>query len=344
MGDVRVGADAPVVVESMTKTDTCDIAATIEQIQRLAGIGCELARIAVPDKEAASCFGKIRAKSPIPLVPDIHFDYRLALQVLDEGADGVRINPGNLGGKVPLERVARAALDRGVSLRVGVNAGSLEKTVYVKHGGATALALSKSAVVYVRWLEELGFENLILSAKSNSVPVTIEAYRILAQVTDYPLHIGITEAGLATAGIIKSAVGLGILLFEGIGDCLRVSLTGPPEDEVRVGYEILKSLGMRQKGPMLISCPTCGRCRVDLRSVAEAVDLALHALDQPVTVAVMGCEVNGPGEAREADVGLACGQKGGLIFRRGEVVRKVKDGEMVDALMSEVRSFLDTDE
>jgi (E)-4-hydroxy-3-methylbut-2-enyl-diphosphate synthase len=336
-----VGGDAPVVVESMTKTDTSEIGATVDQLHRMAEVGCELARVAIPDGEAASCFGRIRSKSPIPLVPDIHFDYRLALQVLDEGADGIRINPGNIGGKVPLERIAKAVLERKVSLRVGVNAGSLEKSVYVKHGGATPLALAKSTVVYVRWLEDFGVRDLILSAKSNSVPVTIEAYRILSQVADYPLHIGITEAGLATAGVIKSAVGLGILLHEGIGDCLRVSLTSPPEDEVRVGYEILKSLSLRQKGPILVSCPTCGRCQVELQPIAEEVDRALQEIDAPIAVAVMGCEVNGPGEAREADVGLACGKKSGLIFRNGEVVRKVSHGEMVAVLLQEVHDFLD---
>ncbi len=328
------------VVESMTKTATSEIDETVEQLHRMAEAGCELARVAIPDRDAVSCFGKVRSRSPIPLVADIHFDYRLALAVLEEGADGIRINPGNLGGKVPLERVAKAVLERKVSLRVGVNAGSLETTVYVKHGGATPLALAKSAIVYVRWLEEFGVENMILSAKSNSVPVTIEAYRILSRVSDYPLHIGITEAGLATAGIVKSAVGLGILLHEGIGDCLRVSLTGPPEEEVRVGYEILKSLHLREKGPIFVSCPTCARCRVDLHAIAEKVYRAIQDIDQPITVAVMGCEVNGPGEAREADVGLACGQKSGLIFRKGEVVRKVKHDEMVEVLLAEVRSLV----
>jgi (E)-4-hydroxy-3-methylbut-2-enyl-diphosphate synthase len=336
-----VGGGAPVVVESMTKTDTRDADATVAQLTSLAAEGCEIARVAVPDREAAAGFGRIRARSPIPLVADVHFDYNLAVAAIAEGADGVRINPGNIGGRGALEKVARAVMDASVSLRVGVNAGSLEKTVYAKHRGATPLALAKSTIVYVRWLEEMGLHDLILSAKSTSVPVTIEAYRILAQVTDYPLHIGITEAGLATAGIIKSAVGLGILLFEGIGDCLRVSLTAPPEDEVRAGHEILASLGIRQRGPVLVSCPTCGRCRVDLQAIAQEVSRALRAIEHPITVAVMGCEVNGPGEAREADIGLACGQKGGLLFRGGEVVRKVKEGEMVAALLAEVRALLE---
>jgi len=325
----------------MTKTDTRDVDATVGQLESLAQLGCEIARVAIPDRGSASCFGRIRARSPIPLVADIHFDHRLAIVAMEEGAEGIRINPGNIGGKEPLEAVARAVMGRGVSLRVGVNAGSLEKVVYAKHGGATALALAKSTIVYCRWLEEFGLENLILSAKSNSVPVTLEAYRILAKVTDYPLHIGITEAGLATAGVIKSAVGLGILLSEGIGDCLRVSLTGPPEQEVRVGYEILKSLGLRKRGPTLVACPTCGRCEVDLQTIAEEIYRALESVEQPITVAVMGCEVNGPGEAREADVGLACGKRGGLIFRRGEVVRKVKEKEMVQALLAEVRALIE---
>jgi len=325
----------------MTKTDTRDADATLAQLESLAAAGCEIARVAIPDREAAEGFAEVCKGSPIPVVADIHFDHTLALAALKAGADGVRINPGNIGGREALETVARAAKERGVSLRVGVNAGSLEKTVYAKHRGATPLALAKSVIVYVRWLEEFGMTDLILSAKSASVPVTIEAYRILAQVTEYPLHIGVTEAGLATAGIIKTSVGLGVLLYEGIGDCLRVSLTGPPEEEVRVGYEILKSLGIREFGPVLVSCPTCGRCRVNLRDIAEKVSRALREIRQPLTVAVMGCEVNGPGEAKEADVGLACGQRSSLIFRRGEVVRKVTEAESVDALLEEVRRFLD---
>lgn len=328
------------MVESMAKTDTQRVDETVAQLERLFEAGCEIVRVAVPDRGAASSFGRIRARSPLPLVADVHFDHKLALAALEEGADGVRVNPGNLGGKAPLEAVARAAMNRGVSLRVGVNAGSLEKSLYEKYGGATGEALAESALGYVRWLEEFGLEDLILSAKSTSVPVTIEAYRILARETDYPLHIGITEAGFSVPGVVKSAVGLGILLFEGIGDCLRVSLTAPPEEEVRVGYEILKTLGLREKGPTLISCPTCGRCHVNLPAIAEEVYRSLEAIEHPITVAVMGCEVNGPGEAREADVGLACGKTGGLLFRKGEVVRKVTEPEMVAVLMAEVKALL----
>jgi (E)-4-hydroxy-3-methylbut-2-enyl-diphosphate synthase len=340
IGSVAVGGGAPVTVQSMTSTDTRDIGATCAQIDRLVAAGCEIVRCAVPDADAASALASIRTHCPIPLIADIHFDHRLALQVIAGGVDGLRINPGNIGDRWKVREVVAACRDRGVPIRIGVNGGSLEKELLEKHGHATPEAMVESALGHVHILEELGFDQIKVSLKASDIRRTVAAYRLLARQVDYPLHIGVTEAGTTWGGTIKSAVGLGILLHDGIGDTLRVSLTGDPVEEVKVGWEILKSLGLRERGPVFVSCPTCGRCRVDLIAVAEEVERRLRDLPEPLTVAVMGCAVNGPGEAREADIGLAGGEGQGLLFRSGEVVRKVPQAEMVEALVEEVQSLL----
>jgi len=336
VGSVGVGGGAPCSVQSMCSTDTRDVAATLGQITRLANAGCEIVRCAVPDQAAAEALARIKAASPLPVIADIHFDYRLALQVLDGGVDGLRLNPGNIGDRWKVEEVVRAARQRLVPIRIGVNAGSLEKELLDRYGHPTAEAMVESAMGHVRILEDLGYDQIKISLKASDVPKTVAAYRLLSSKVDYPLHIGITEAGTTFSGTIKSAVGLGILLSDGIGDTLRVSLTGDPVDEVRVGFEILKSLGLRRKGINFVSCPTCGRCQINLIKVAEEVEQRLHGLDATFTVAVMGCVVNGPGEAREADFGIAGGKGEGLLFRHGEIVRKVPEADLADALVEEV--------
>jgi len=336
IGAVLVGGDAPCSVQSMCSTDTRDVTATLAQIDRLAAVGCEIVRCAVPDMDAALALGRIRANCSLPVVADIHFDYKLALKVLALGIDGLRLNPGNIGERWKVEEVVKAAQERLVPIRIGVNAGSLEKELLEKYGHPTAEAMVESALRHVRILEDIGYEQIKISLKASDVLKTVAAYRLLSAKVDYPLHIGITEAGTTFAGTVKSAVGLGILLADGIGDTLRVSLTGDPLDEVRVGFEILKSLGLRKKGINFISCPTCGRCEVNLIRVAEEVELRLAGVTAPFTVAVMGCVVNGPGEAREADFGIAGGKGEGLLFRHGEIVRKVPEGQLADALVEEV--------
>jgi len=336
IGNVAVGGGAPCSVQSMCSTDTRDEAATLAQITMLADAGCEIVRCAVPDMDAALALGKIRAGSRIPVVADIHFDYKLALKVLEQGIDALRLNPGNIGERWKVEEVVKAARERLVPIRIGVNAGSLEKELLQKYGHPTAEAMVESALGHVRILEDIGYDQIKISLKASDVLKTVEAYRLLSSRVDYPLHIGITEAGTTFSGTIKSAVGLGILLADGIGDTLRVSLTGDPVDEVRVGFEILKSLGLRQHGVNFVSCPTCGRCQINLIQVAEEVEQRLRGVDAPFTVAVMGCVVNGPGEAREADFGIAGGKGEGLLFRHGEIVRKVPETELADALVEEV--------
>ena len=323
----------------MCNTDTRDVAATLGQIRQLAEGGCELVRCAVPDQAAAEALGAIKAASPLPVIADIHFDYKLALQVLAGGVDGLRLNPGNIGERWKVAEVVKAAAERQVPIRIGVNAGSLEKELLAKYGHPTAEAMVESALGHVRILEELGYDQIKISLKASDVPKTVAAYRLLSEAVDYPLHIGITEAGTIFSGTIKSAVGLGILLADGIGDTMRVSLTGDPVDEVRVGFEILKALGLRQRGINFVSCPTCGRCQINLIRVAEEVEKRLAGIDRHLTVAVMGCVVNGPGEAREADVGIAGGRGEGLLFRHGEIVRKVPESEMADALVAEVEKM-----
>ena len=337
VGGVAVGGGAPISVQSMTNTDTRDAAATLAQIGRLSEAGCEIVRCAVPDQQAASALAAICAGSPMPVIADIHFDYRLALAALAGGVAGLRLNPGNIGERWKVEEVVRACAERRVPIRIGVNGGSLEPELLRQYGHPTAEAMVESALGHIRILEELGYDQLKVSLKASDIRRTVEAYRLLASQVDYPLHIGITEAGTTWSGTIKSAIGLGVLLYEGIGDTLRVSLTGDPVEEVKVGFEILKSLGLRQRGPIFVSCPTCGRCQVDLIPVAEEVERRLADLPKAITVAVMGCVVNGPGEAREADVGIAGGKGQGLLFRRGEVVRKVPEAELADALVEEAR-------
>jgi len=336
IGKVTVGGGAPCSVQSMCSTDSRDVAATLAQIDRLAAAGCEIVRCAVPDSEAAVALGRIKQLSALPVVADIHFDYKLALTVLDGGIDALRLNPGNIGARWKVEEVVKAARERLVPLRIGVNAGSLEKELLEKYGHPTAEAMVESALGHIRILEDLDYQQIKISLKASDVMKTVAAYRLLAAQVDYPLHIGITEAGTLFSGTIKSSVGLGILLADGIGDTLRVSLTGDPVDEVRVGFEILKSLGLRKKGINFVSCPTCGRCRINLISVAEEVERRLQSVDRDITVAVMGCIVNGPGEAREADFGIAGGKGEGLLFRHGEVVKKVPESELADALVAEV--------
>ncbi len=336
IGPVAVGGGAPCSVQSMCSTDTRDVEATLTQIEGLAGVGCEIVRCAVLDMEAADALGRIKQLSPIPVVADIHFDYKLALRVLDAGIDGLRLNPGNIGDKWKVAEIVKAAAERKVPIRIGVNAGSLEKELLERYGHPTAEAMVESALGHIHILEELNYQEIKVSLKASDVMKTVSAYRLLSERVDYPMHIGITEAGTIFSGTIKSSVGLGILLADGIGDTLRVSLTGDVKDEVRVGYEILKSLGLRQRGVNFVSCPTCGRCQINLIKVAEDVEKRLQGVDKRITVAVMGCAVNGPGEAREADVGIAGGKGEGLVFRHGEIIRKVPEDKLADALMEEI--------
>jgi (E)-4-hydroxy-3-methylbut-2-enyl-diphosphate synthase len=336
VGPVTVGGGAPVSVQSMTNTPTQDIQATVAQIRRLEQAGCEIIRVAVPDQPAADAIKAIKAGITIPLIADIHFDHRLAIRAARAGADGLRLNPGNIGGRDKVREVVRCAQDHGLPIRIGVNAGSLEKDLLDRYGGATPAAMVESALRHVALLEDLNFRMIKLSLKASDVGRTLAAYRLLAAHTDWPLHIGVTEAGSLYSGIVKSALGIGMLLAEGIGDTLRVSLTRDPVEEVRVGYEILKALNIRQRGPDVIACPTCGRTEIDLFDILEKVEARLHGIKTPLKVAIMGCVVNGPGEAREADVGIAGGRGVGILFKKGRVIRKVPESELVDALMQEI--------
>ena len=336
IGDVYIGGDAPVAVQSMTNTDTRDVSATVDQIKRLEEAGCDIVRVAVPDSEAAEALKRIRKSIRIPLVADIHFDYRLALASIENGADKIRINPGNIGGTEKVRKVVEAAKARGIPIRIGVNSGSLEKHILAKYGAATPQAMADSAMGHVRMLEDLGFHDIVISLKASNVPVTIESYRLMSAMTDYPLHIGVTEAGTLFSGMVKSAAGIGCLLAEGIGDTLRVSLTGDPVEEVRVGIEILKALDLRRTGVELISCPTCGRTRIDLIKIANEVEKRLAGCSKPIKVAVVGCAVNGPGEAREADIGIAGGVGEALLFKKGRIIRKIPQERIVDELLEEI--------
>ena len=337
IGRVTVGGDAPVVVQSMTKTDTRDIPATINQIKQLEDCGCELVRLAVPDKEAAGSISAIKKSVSLPLVADIHFDYRLALAALQAGADGLRLNPGNIRDKEQIAKVVAAAKERETPIRVGVNAGSLPADFELD--APLSERMVNMALQQIKLLESLDFNLIKVSLKAFDVPTTIQAYQLIADKIPYPLHLGITEAGLPQYGAIRSAVGIGILLYQGIGDTIRVSLTAHPCEEVFVAYEILKSLGLRQRGPTLVSCPSCGRAEVDVVTLAEAVDKHLQKITKPIKVAVMGCVVNGPGEARDADLGIACGKGKGAIFRKGRVVRTVDEESLLESLVAEINSF-----
>ena len=340
VGKVKVGGAAPIAVQSMTNTKTSDPVATLEQINRLAEAGCDIVRCAVPDMAAAEGLKTIVAESPIPVIADIHFDYKLALAAIEAGVDGLRLNPGNIGGNDRVAAVVEAAKKRNIPIRIGVNAGSLPKDLLEKYGHPTPEALVEAAWRHIRILEEMDYKNIKISLKAHDVPLTLAAYRLMARQCDYPLHVGITEAGTVNSGIVKSAVGIGTLLAEGIGDTIRVSLTGDPVREVKVGFEILKSLGLREYGPTLISCPTCGRTQINLEKLALEVEKRLAEISEPITVAVMGCVVNGPGEAREADVGIAGGINEGLIFRKGEVLKKVAEADIIDELFAEIDKIL----
>ena len=336
VGDVQVGDGAPVSVQSMTKTDTQDVSATVSQIKELTSAGCQIIRVAVPNQAAASALGHINKQTSLPLIADIHFDYSLALLALEQGVDGLRINPGNIGGAERIKPIIKRAKELGVPLRVGINAGSLEKDILAKYGQPTAAALVESALRNLRLLEDLGFTDIKLSLKASAVTTTIEAYRLISQQVDYPLHVGVTEAGTRFSGAIKSAVGIGVLLAEGIGATIRVSLTSQPVDEVLAGYAILRALGLYEAGVEVISCPTCGRCELDVISLAQALEQRLAYIKTKLQVAVMGCAVNGPGEAKLADVGIAGGKAEALLFRQGEVVGKIKQDQLLDAIVREV--------
>jgi (E)-4-hydroxy-3-methylbut-2-enyl-diphosphate synthase len=344
IGDMAVGGDAPVTVQSMTNTDTRDVQATVAQINRLAAAGCELIRVAVVDMEAASAIRAIREQISIPLIADIHFDARLAVAAMENGAQAVRINPGNIGGRGKLARVVAAAKTHRVPIRVGVNSGSLEKDLLKKYGHPTAEApdaLVESGLRNVTLLEQLGFSEIKISLKSSSTMTTVSAYRRLAARCEYPFHIGVTEAGGLIGGTVKSSIALGILLSEGIGDTFRVSLTRDPTEEIRVGYEILRALDIRHHGPELISCPTCGRCEINLFKLAEQVEQHIQTVKTPVKIAVMGCVVNGPGEAREADIGLAGGKGVGIIFKKGKLLKKVAEKDLLPVFLSELQTLIE---
>ena len=334
VGGVPIGGGAPVTIQSMTNTRTDDVEATLHQIRTLAAAGCEIIRVAVPDMAAAKAVGKIKEESPIPVVVDIHFDYKLALEAIAAGADKVRINPGNIGGADHVKAVAQACARRGVPIRIGVNGGSLEKPLLAKYGGVCPEAMVESAFGHIRLLNQYDFDDICVSLKSSSVPMTMKAYQLMSQASNYPLHIGVTEAGTVRMGTLKSAVGIGGLLALGIGDTMRVSLSADPIEEVYAAREILKAAGIRKEGAELVSCPTCGRTRINLISLANQVEERLKAVDKPITVAVMGCVVNGPGEASAADCGIAGGVGEGLLFKKGQIIKKVPQEQLVDELFA----------
>ena len=339
IGKVPVGGDAPIVVQSMTNTDTRDWQATVQQIHRLEERGCEIVRVAVPDMDAAEQLQKIKANISIPIIADIHFDHRLAIAALNSNVDGLRINPGNIGDRSKIRKIVTLAKDKKVPIRIGVNSGSLEKDLLKKYERPSPEALVESALRHVALLEDQGFDMIKISIKSSNVMDTIEAYQILSEKVDYPLHLGITEAGTLVQGTVKSSVGLGILLYNGIGDTIRVSITGPPEDELPVAYGILRALGLRSRGPEIISCPTCGRTEIDVLKLALEVEKTLVSLKSPLKVAVMGCVVNGPGEAKEADIGIAGGRGSGIIFKKGKVLKKVKEDMLLLCLFEQIEEM-----
>lgn len=336
VGGVKIGGGNPVSIQSMTNTDTRDINATTEQIKRLADAGCEIVRLAVLDMEAAEAISEIKKRTDIPIVADIHFDYSLAVECIRGGVDKVRINPGNIGGKERVKIVADMAKSAGVPIRIGVNGGSLEKDILEKYGGPTADAMIESAVRHIEILDDCNFSDIVVSLKASDVPRTIEVYRKFSKITDIPLHLGVTEAGTVRGGLLKSAIGIGSLLNDGIGDTIRVSLTADPVNEVKAAKDILKILGIRKSGISFISCPTCGRCRIKLIDIANEVEKRLENVNKDITVAVMGCVVNGPGEAKEADIGIAGGAGEGIIFKHGEILRKVSEDKIIDELMNEI--------
>jgi (E)-4-hydroxy-3-methylbut-2-enyl-diphosphate synthase len=323
----------------MTNTDTRDVGSTLAQIERLAAVGCEIIRVAVPDDTAAAALKDIKRQSPIPVIADIHFDHRLALIAITNGVDGLRLNPGNIGSADRVKAVVQAAKERRIPIRIGVNAGSLDKVLLEKYGGVTPQAMVESAMQHVAILEDLDFTDIKISLKAFDVPMLAEAYDLMAEKVDYPFHIGVTEAGTVQTGAVRSAVGIGVLLSRGLGDTLRVSLTGDPVHEVWVGYEILKALGLRERGPTIVSCPTCGRTEINLIPVAEEIEKRTRHLKKPIKIAVMGCVVNGPGEAREADIGIAGGKGVALLFKKGQVLRKIREEDMVEELLAEIEAM-----
>lgn len=339
VGAVKVGGTAPIPVQSMTNTFTQDIEATVAQIHRLEEAGCEIIRVAVPDSAAVKAISLIKQKISIPLIADIHFDYRLAVASAEAGADGLRINPGNIGGTKKVKAVVDSAKARKIPIRVGVNSGSIEKKILKKYNGVCAEAMVESAMHHLELLTGLDFYQIKVSLKSSNVAQTVAAYRLLSEKTDFPLHLGITESGPLYPGIVKSSLGIGMLLAEGIGDTIRVSLTRDPVEEVRVGYEILKALDIRRRGPEIISCPTCGRCRIDLFEIVDHVEKALYTKTLPIKVAIMGCAVNGPGEAKEADIGVAGGDGSGVLFKKGKVVRTIPEDKLAEILISEIEQL-----
>ena len=339
IGSVAVGGTAPISVQSMTNTQTQDVAATVAQIRQLETAGCEIVRVAVPDKEAANAISSIKHQVSIPVIADIHFDHRLAIMAIEAGADGLRINPGNIGGPKKVKSVVACARDHQTPIRIGVNAGSLEKDLLKAHQGATAEAMVESALRNIDLVTSFGFELIKVSIKASDVHRTLAAYRLLSQKTDFPLHLGVTEAGTLFSGVVKSALGIGMLLAEGIGDTFRVSLTRDPVEEIRAGFEILRALDIRHRGPEIISCPTCGRCNIDLFDIVEEIETVLMGTTSPIKIAVMGCVVNGPGEAREADIGVAGGDGTGILFRHGKVVKKFPQDQLAAVLLKEVELF-----
>ncbi len=343
VGSVKIGGMAPVAVQSMTNTFTQDIPATVAQIHRLEAAGCEIVRVAVPDMASAEAISAIKKQISIPLIGDIHFDYRLAIAAAKAGADGLRINPGNIGGLKKIQAVVGCAKSCRIPIRIGVNSGSLEKDIIKKYHGVNAQAMVESALRHIDILRSMDFHELKVSIKASDVHRTLEAYRLLSQKTDLPLHVGVTEAGTLYSGIVKSALGIGMLLYEGIGDTLRVSLTRDPVEEIRTGYEILKALNIRKRGPEIISCPTCGRCRFNLFDTVEAVEKSLSASRPDIKIAIMGCVVNGPGEAREADIGIAGGDGVGILFKQGKVIRQLPQEKLVAALLSEIAAMAPCD-
>lgn len=337
VGNVSIGDEAPIRVQSMTKTDTRDIKSTVRQIKQLESAGCEIVRVAVPDINAAKVLGEIKKRVKIPIIADIHFNYKLALEAINQGVDGLRINPGNIGAKWKVREVVNAAKDRGIPIRIGVNAGSLPKDLIEKYGHSTPEAMVEAAERHIEILEELDFHNIKVSLKASDVMKTVEAYRLFSSKYDYPLHVGITETGPIPEGVVKSSIGIGLLLLEGIGDTIRVSLTDSPVVEVNVAYEILRVIGVRQRGVEIISCPTCGRCEIDIMKMVRQVKRETKDIEEPIRVAVMGCSVNGPGEAKEADFGIAGGKGQGIVFTKGRIIKNVKENELVKALIEEIR-------
>ena len=339
IGNIFIGGDAPVTVQSMTNTDTRDVVATIDQINKLEDMGCDIVRVAVPDNEAAIALKEIKKAIRIPLVADIHFDYKLALSSMENGADKIRLNPGNIGGEDRVKQVVEMASSKGVPIRIGVNSGSVETHIIDKYGKVTSEGMVESALNHVRMLEKFNFDNIIISIKASNVPMTIAAYRLISSKSDYPLHLGVTEAGTLPKGTIKSAAALGCLLSEGIGDTIRVSITGDPVEEVKVGHEILKALDLEKKGVEIISCPTCGRCCINLVEIAKKIEDNIQSCNKNIKIAIMGCAVNGPGEAREADIGIAGGKGEALLFKKGEVIRKIPEDRILEELLEEIKQY-----